>query len=260
MAKKLITCLLVCSQLMLQGQIKMDSATSKVSLMISWDLAFNFHDKVLNAGVGRKLTVGASFTNENRAFIGFAGIGIKWYKANVFSPAFRQSFIKDVQANYVPIQGGGEDSLIGAKMNGSPKGDLWGTYAGFFQLGFLLNKSKFKPTVVLYMGMEDFLLHDRKFTTYINPEDESKNIDYVGMWTTFYEFKIGGTVPIKKIADYDFCPLITVGYKWVDYDDFIFNSTPLSAYTNNSLNKKYGVNGKFTISFFFLLWSNWGPQ
>jgi hypothetical protein len=255
MQKKLILLLIVCCRINLYSQDS-SNVTSRLGLIVTVDGIFNFPDKVLSAGTGRRLTVGASFTNDNRAFIAFIGAGIKWYKKNVFSPAFRKSFMKDVQANYVPIEGGGLDSLIGAKMYSSPKNDLWGTYGGFFQVGFLWNKNKFKPTATFCVGLEGFLLHDEKFINQRYPED--KEHDYVFMWTTFYEFKIGAAVPIKSITTECFRPFINIGYKWVDYDDLFIDSTPLSAYTIGSLAKKYNTCGKITLSVSFLLWSNWG--
>jgi hypothetical protein len=258
MQKKLILLLIVvCCRINLYSQDS-TNATRTLGLIVTVDGIFNFPDKVLNAGTGRRFTVGASFTNHDRAYIAFIGVGVKWKKNNVFSPTFRKSFIKDVQANYVPIKGAGEDSLIGAKMYSSPKGDLWGTYGGFFQAGFLWNKNKFKPTAILCVGLEDFLLHDKNF---INPKyPEDKEQDHLGLWTTFYEFKIGGAIPIKTIIDQRFYPFINIGYKWVDYDGLFINSTPLSAYTTGSLANKYNASGKITLSVSFLLWSNWDPE
>ncbi len=235
------------------GQNSDDSKTWRVGAIGTFDYAFNFPDKVLNAGLSRRFTVGVSFTNKKRQFIGFVAVGAKGFKVNLFSPTFRTSFIKDVQNNYVPVNATNEDSLVGAKMNNSPGTSLSGTYSQFIHVGFLLN-TKFKPTVSFYMGQEEFLLHGG-FSRYEDPDHG--DIDYVGMSTKFYELKIGCTIPIKSISENPFSPNINIGYKLVDYGLLAFNSTPISAYTNGNLKDKYGRGGKFTVSVSFYIWSNW---
>jgi len=229
--------------------------TSRLGIIGSFDLAYNFQDKILNSGVGRKWTVGASFTNKKREFIGFVALGLKGFKINLYSPTFRESFINDVKQNYVPINGTSEDSLIGAKMNSNPKGSLWGTYAQYFEVGFILNK-KLKPSFSFYAGNEHFLLHDPSFTKYEDPEHG--DIHYVSMTTFFYEFKVGCAIPFKKFSDKPFCLNVNLGYKWVDYGALKFKDTPLNSYTNGSLKDKYNSCGKLTASISFIIWSNWG--
>lgn len=232
-----------------------DSArTNRIGLIGAFDCAYNFQDKILGPGIGRRWTIGISLTNKNRQFIGFVALGLKGAKINLYSPTFRKSFLTDVKQNYVPINGISEDSLIGAKMNGSPGHGLWGTYSQFFQVGFILNK-KTISSYSFCMGFEEFLLHDDGFKYYEDPK--YGDIDYVGMQTIFYEFKIGYAIPFKKFETNPFCLNLNLGYKWVDYGGVRFNKTPLSAYTTGSLENKYNASGKITLSLSFTLWSNW---
>lgn len=253
MTKRLFIILIAFYSTVLFGQTSDSSKTWRLGVIGTFDYAYNFHDKVLNAGISRRFTVGLSVTNKKRQFVGFVAVGAKGFKINLYSSTFRSSFINDVQENYVPINGTSEDSLVGATMNSSPGKKLWGTYSHFIHVGFILN-TKMKPTINFYMGKEEFLLHGG-FAKYEDPEHG--DINYVGMLTKFYEFKIGCTIPFKKISTKPFSPCINIGYKWVDYGQLAFNSTPISAYTNGNLKDKYGRGGKITISVSFYIWSNW---
>jgi hypothetical protein len=235
------------------GQKADSSRTMRIGIIGTFDYAYNFQDKVLTSGMGRKFTFGLSFTNKKRQFLGFIAAGFKGFKFNLYSPTFRTSFINDVKYNYTPINGTSEDSLIGDQMNTNAIDHLWGTYASFFHVGFIIN-NKFKPSISLYKGHEEFLLYG-PYAKYEDPEHQ--DIKYVGMMTRFYELKFGFTIPIKKTKQKSFTPNINIGYKWVDYGQLQFNSTPLSAYTNGSLKDKYKGNGKLTISLSFYNWSNW---
>ncbi len=231
--------------------------TSRIGIIGTFDYAYNFQDKVLSPGLGRKWTIGISFANKNRQFIGFIAAGIKGAKINLYSPSFRQSFLQDVKQNYTPINGLSEDSLIGANMGASNNQVLWGTYSQFLQAGLILN-NKFKPSISFYYGNEEFLLHNSTFAQYEDPQHH--DINYVGMQTNFYELKIGCTLPFKSYSDQPFCLNLNIGYKWVDYGTLSFNKTPLSAYTTGGLDKKYSAGGKLTISLSFVIWSNWGRK
>ena len=235
------------------GQVLDSSKTMRIGFIGTIDYAYNFQDKVLTPGLGRKFTFGLSFTNKKRQFLGFIAGGFKGVKFNLYSPSFRPSFINDVKANYIPINGTSEDSLIGAQMNTDAIDHLWGTYSSLFQVGFILN-NKFKPSISLYKGREEFLLYG-SYAKYEDPKNQ--DINYVGMTTKFYELKFGFTIPIKKISKKPFTPNINIGYKWVDYGQFQFNSTSLIAYTTGSLKDKYKGNGKLTISLSLYIWSNW---
>ena len=254
MTKRLFIILITFYSTILFGQTSDSSKTWRLGAIGTFDYAYNFHDKVLNSGLSRRFTFGLSVTNKKRQFIGFVAIGVKGFKINLFSPTFRTSFINDVQGNYVPINGTSEDSLVGDKMNSNPGHSLWGTYSQFIHVGFILNK-KFKPSFSFYIGREEFLLHDKSFTRYEDPEHG--DINYVGMPTKFYEFKIGCTIPLKILSTKPFSPNINIGYKLVDYGQLAFNSTPISAYTTGNLKDKYGRGGKITISISFYIWSNW---
>ena len=218
------------------------------------DMAFDFQDKVLESGIGRKWAVGLSFTNKKRQFIAYVSGGIKGAKANLYSPVFRESFINDVRQNYVPLNTKNEDQVVAAKINQGPGGSLWGTYSQYLQAGFILNK-KMKPSFSFCYGGEEFLLHDAGFRFYEDPKNG--DIDYVGMSTTFFEIKIGCGFPFKHAEELPGALNLNIGYKWVDYGTMTFNKTPLSAYTNGDLAKKYHEAGKFLISVSLTLWSNW---
>ena len=229
---------------------KADSLKTKIIGIIgSFDLAYNLPDKVLNPGLARKWTVGISVTNKKRQFIGFVAVGIKGFKIDLYPQSFRASFIKDVHQNYTPITDTSESRLIGAKMNDGGS-NLWGTYAQHAEIGFILNK-KFRPSFSFYIGTQEFLLHDKGFAQYEDPK--YKDIDYVGMRTTFYEFKIGCGLPVKA----PFSLNLNIGYKWVNYGNLKFNSTPISSYTTSSLKNKYGSCGGITLSLNCIFWSNW---
>lgn len=230
------------------------SKTKQFGFIGTIDLAYNFQDNVLNPGIGRKWAVGASFTNEKRQFVAFVAVGFKGFKFNAYSPTFRESFSNDIMQHYVPIDGMSEDSLIAAKMNGKPGKSLWGTYAYYFQVGFILNK-KIKPSFSLHIGTEHFLLFDNSFTPYEDPQHG--DIDYVGMRTLFYEFKIGGTIPFKNFSKKPRCLNLNIGYKWIDYGALKFSNTPLNAYTWGYLEDKYNTAGKITVSLLFIGWTNW---
>ncbi|MCW3083572.1 MAG: hypothetical protein JWP12_938 [Bacteroidetes bacterium] len=228
--------------------------TRRIGAIGSLDVAYNFQDKVLGPGMGRKWTAGVSYCNKKREFIVFVAAGIKGFKINALSSTFRGSFINDVQKHYVPINHTSEDSLVGAKMNGSPGNSMWGTYSQYVQAGFILVKYKWKPTISFYLGREDFLLYGG-FAQYEDPENH--DIDYVSMTTTFYELKLGCTIPFKKMWNLPCNPIINIGYKWVDYGKIQFASAPLSAYTTGDLADKYRNQGKLTVSLSFYVWSNW---
>jgi hypothetical protein len=251
--KKLFICLIAfCSPTIAQTSDTLK--TDRLGIIGSFDLACNFGDKVLNPGLGRKLSLGVSLTNKKRQFIGFIAIGLKGFKIDLYPSTFRESFVNDVKENYSPINGLSEDSLIGAVMNNNPNGNLWGTYAQYLEVGFILNK-RLRPSFSFYAGSEDFLLHDNGFTKYEDPEHG--DIHYVSMTTSFYEFKVGCAVPLKKLTDKPFCINANIGYKWVNYGVLQFKDTPLSAYTNGSLQNKYNVCGKLTASISIIIWSNW---
>jgi hypothetical protein len=253
MTTKFLFLLLLFSTTIVFGQKADSSRTMRLGIIGTFDYAYNFQDKVLTPGLGRKFSIGMTFTNKKRQFVSFVAVGAKGFKFNLYSPSFRTSFINDVKSNYTPINGTSEDSLIGAQMNTDAIDHLWGTYSSFFQIGFILN-NKFKPTISIYKGEERFLLYG-PYAKYEDPEHG--DIKYVGMSTRFYELKCGFTIPIKKITEKPFTPNINIGYKWVDYGQFEFGSTPLSAYTNGSLKDKYRHSGKLTISLSFYIWSNW---
>lgn len=255
MTKKLFIYIFAIWSTTVHAQTSDSSKTRRIGIIGSFDLAYNFQDKVLTPYIGRKWSVGISLTNKKRQFIGFVAAGIKGAKINLYSPTFRETFINDVEQNYVPINGTSQDSIIGAKMNNNPNESLWGTYAQYFELGFILNK-KLKPSFIFYAGNEQFLLYDDSFAKYEDPEHG--DIRYITMTTRFYEFKVGCAIPFKKFADKPFSLNLNLGYKWVDYGSLKFKDTPLNAYTNGSLNDKYNACGKFTASVSFIVWSNWG--
>ncbi|MFI5151132.1 MAG: hypothetical protein ACHQRM_15475 [Bacteroidia bacterium] len=236
-------------------QLPLESArTRRVGFMGSLDYAYNFQDKILTPGLGRKWTFGLSYTNKKRTFVGFIAAGIKGFKFNLCTPTFRQSFVQDVKNNFKPIKGLSEDSLIAAKIGGSNGPGLFGTYSQFVQIGIVLNK-RMKPSCSFYYGNEEFLMFDHAFTQFEDPK--YGDIDYVGMSTTFYELKLGCTLPFKRYASDPFCLNLNIGYKWVDYGSLAFNKTPLNAYTSGALDRKYNADGKITISISFTMWSNW---
>lgn len=253
MKTKIIYILLILFSKITFAQVLDSSKTMRIGVIGTFDYSYNFQDKVLAPGLGRKFTVGLSFSNKKRQFLCFIAVGAKGFKFNLYSPTFRSSFINDVKANYTPINGTNEDSLIGAQMNTGARENLWGTYSTFLQVGFILN-NKFKTAISFYKGREDFLLYG-PFAKYEDPEHQ--DIKYVAMATKFYELKFGFTIPIKKISKKPFVPYINIGYKWVDYGQFQFKSTPLSAYTSGALKDKYKINGKLTLSLSFYIWSNW---
>ena len=236
------------------GQTTDTTATKRIGFIGIFENTYNFQDKVLGPGLGRKWAAGLSFTNKKRDWVVFAGVGIKGAKINVYSPQFRESFIEDVQQNYVPIPANGIDSVIGAKMNSSPGKDLYGTYAQYAVAGFMLNQ-EMRPVVTLYIGNEEYLLHDGAFYKYEDPK--YNDIDYVGMSTTVYELKVGLSLPQPEFLNFPFAPHLNIGYKWVDYGSLKFKDTPLSAYTTGSLADKYRFGGKVTVGISFLMWSNW---
>lgn len=138
-------------------------------------------------------------------------------------------------------------------MYSSPGNSLWGTYSYYLHYGFVLNR-KLRPTFSFYMGREELLLHDRAIAQFEDPT--YGDIDYVGMLTSFYEFKFGVALPFKKFRHQSYYPSLSIGYKWVDYGSLKFDSTPLSAYTLNAIENNYRAFGRFTVSLSFSIWSN----
>jgi hypothetical protein len=224
-----------------------------------YDEAYNNPDKLITAGIGRKGTVGVTYTNKKREFLAFFTGGFKGAKINFYSPKLQDSFLDDVSNNYSPIIGNKTDSLIGASVinlkNKVPDYSFEGTYAQFLQVGFMLNKYKLKPMISFYTGREQYLLFS-KLLRGTNPKDYDYR--YGTMGTTFKEIKLGVNVPLKYFADKPFCININAGYKWGSYGAIQFEKAPLSAYTNNNLASKYNTFGKFTASISFIIWSNWG--
>ncbi len=232
------------------------STTEKVKrfgFMGSFDYEYGFKDKILNPGLTRRWTFGASFSNKKKEFVVFVAAGIKGAKLNIYSPSLRQSCLNDVRQNYSPINGYTEDSLIGARINTTNGKDLWGTYAQFLEAGFILNK-KIAPTFTFYYGSEQYLLYDRAFTQFEDPK--YGDIHYVEMNTVYYEFRLGFGIPLKFETSTSVIN-VSIGYKWVDYGNFEFNKTPLSSYTTENLINKYHNAGKITLSVSVIMWSNW---
>ncbi len=205
--------------------------------------------------MSRKWSVGLSFVEPERKYIAFCALGFKGYKINFVSPVFMDSFLKEIEQNYNPIQGYGLDSLIGAKMTSSPGSDLWGTYSQHLHFGIILNK-KIRTSLSTYIGFEQFLLHDKSFAKIEDPEHG--DIDYVRMNTFFYEIKLGLALPpIERITKSNSF-FINLGYKVVDYRNLQFKNTPLSSYTNEALAEKFNRGDKITFSISYTKWTNWG--
>lgn len=225
-----------------------------IGIYSTGDLAYNFQDKVINPGLGRKISVGLSLTNKKRQFIGLVGVGFKFIKANLYSPKLKESFLKDVKDSYVPISDTNESQYIGILMGPKNGEAFYGTTAYYFHIGFIWN-IKFKPALNFYYGDEDFFLNDLGLARYEDPEHG--DIHYVGMPSRFYEIKLGCTLPLKCLTKKPFCVNLNVGYKRVDYGQFKYGDTPLSAYTTGELADKYHLNHKLTISLSYAIWSNW---
>ena len=170
------------------------SRTWRVGIIGSVDIAYNFHNKLLNPGLQRKWTVGLSVTNKKRDFLAFMGVGIKGFKLDVYGQTFRSDFIRDVQHHYVAIADTNESQAIGNKMY-SGDDNLWGTYSQHAEIGFMWLKLKWRPSVTFYMGRQEFLLHDAAFVKYEDPKYQ--DINYVGMTTMYYELKAGFGWPLK---------------------------------------------------------------
>jgi hypothetical protein len=230
---------------------KVDSnRVTQFGFIFTYDLSFNFPDKVLSPGLERKMSLGVRYSNKKRSFMTFAAFGIKGAKINLYSPKFQHSFIEDLQNNYTPIQTSGQDSLVGALMNNGGN-RLWGTYSQYLHFGIgLLNR--FRPTLSFHFGYEHFLLHDQQLRKYVDPE--YGDIDYVGMRTSFYELKLGFVLPFKNWNKSIFAPNISFGYQWTDYNGFKFDTTQMEDYTSADFVQKYNRTGKFTVSLTFYLW------
>jgi hypothetical protein len=232
-----------------------DSSTSRFGTYFSFDLAYNLPDKVLNSGMSRKWSVGLSFSEAERKYVAFCALGIKGFKINFASPVFMDSFLDAIEQNYNPIENPGLDSLIGVKMTSSPGTDLWGTYSQYMHLGIILNK-KTRTSLSAYVGFEQFLLHDKSFAQFEDPE--YGDINYVSMNTIFYEFKLGIALPpINRISKSNSF-FLNLGYKVVDYRNLQFKNTPISSYTNESFAQKFNRGDKFTFSISYTKWTNWG--
>ena len=232
--------------------------THRFGAIYFYDVAYNLPDKLITAGIGRKGTVGVTYTNKNRDFIAFFSGGFKGAKINFYSPKLQENFLNDVANNYFPITGNKTDSLIGASVinlkNKVTDYSFEGTYAQFLQIGFLLNKYKLKPSFSFYTGREQYLLFSKllRGTSLKDPD-----FRYGTMQSYFKEIKLGVNVPLKYFAKKPFCINVHAGYKWGSYGDIQFERAKLSAYTNNNLTAKYNSYGKFTASISLLFWSNW---
>ena len=256
MKLKLLAFLVLLCTMSSFAKVPDSTTTNRIGAIGSYDLAYNFGDRVVQPSVGRKWTVGMSLTNKKRQFLVFGAVGLKGFKVNFYTPIFQEAFTRDVQQAYVPIVGTSLDSLIGAKMNSDPeKEEFYGTYGQHLEVGLMLNR-KWKPTLSFYAGKEWILLHDNSFKKYTDPING--DISYVSMQNQFYEGKIGCTIPFKSFRGKFFCLNVNLGYKWINYGDFRFNNTPLSDYTQGDLARKYATDGRFTASVSFLIWSNWG--
>jgi hypothetical protein len=232
--------------------------THRIGALWVYDIAYNKPDKLITAGIGRKGTVGVTYTNKKRDFIAFFSGGFKGAKLNLYSPNLQEDFLQDVANNYSPIIGNKTDSFIGASVinlkNKVTDYSFEGTYAQFLQVGFLLNKYKLKPSISFYTGREQYLLFS-KLLRGTNPKDYDYR--YGTMQSTFKEIKLGVNVPLKYFVDKPFCINLNAGYKWGSYGAIQFEKAPLSAYTKNNLASKYNSFGKLTASISFIIWSNW---
>jgi hypothetical protein len=245
--------LLMLFPLLLAAQKDSSTKVKRVGVFAMYDYAFNFPDKLISAGIGRKLSAGISFTNRAEDFLVFAGGGLKGFKFNFYSPAFQKEFLNDVSANYIPVGGNSLDNAIAVKMSspGNFKG-MWGTYSNYLQAGIMIERW-FRPYISFYWGSDGYLLHDSSFPQYVDPEYH--DIDYVSMNTRFYELKLGGSLPqMKKLP---FLLNFTAGYKWNDYGNINFDGVDLSVYTKNDIAKKYNKTGQVSLSLTAMIWSNY---
>jgi hypothetical protein len=235
------------------------SYINRFGAMWLYDVAYNKSDKLITAGVGRKGTVGLTYTNKKREFVAFFSGGIKGAKLNFYSPKLQDAFLQDVANNYVPVIGNKTDSLIGASIlnlkNELPDYSFEGTYAQFLQIGFILNKYTLKPSFSFYTGREQYLLFSKLLR---GTKQKDPDYRYGEMATTFKEIKLGINVPLKYFANKPYSINVNAGYKWGRYGNIQFEKVPLSAYTNNNLASKYNTFGKLTASISFIIWSNWG--
>ncbi len=217
------------------------------------NVSYNTHDKLLTPYLTRRMQLGLSYTNKKRQFIAYGSVGIKGSKINAYSANLTDAFIQNVQQYYTPIIGGGFDSLIAAKVNSNPRKDMQGSYAQYYQFGFILN-TRFRPNISYCNGNEQFLLYDNAFRNYIDPKGD---ISYVSIPTKYHEIKIGCGIPFKSMKKTNFIINFNIGYKWVNYGEVSFNNTPLSKYTTGNLAEQYKHNNKLTYTITFLRWSNW---
>lgn len=232
--------------------------THRIGAAWYYDVAYNKPDKLITAGIGRKGTVGLTYTNKKRDFIVFLNGGFKGAKINFYSPKLQESFLQDVENNYTPIIGNKTDSLIGASVlnlkNKIEDYKFEGTYAQFLHVSFMLHKYKLKPIISFYTGREQYLLFS-KLLRGTKPKDPDYR--YGTMRSTFKEIKLGVNLPLKYFEKRPYCINLNAGYKWGSYGNIQFENTPLSAYTKNNLTPKYSSFGKFTASISFIIWSNW---
>jgi hypothetical protein len=232
--------------------------TRRLGAMYSYDLAYIFPDKLIQAGLSRKGLIGMTFTNKKRAFISYIAGGIKGAKINFYSPQLQDAFLKEVQQNYVTVNNNRTDSLIAASMynltNKVDEYEFTGTYAQYLAAGFIYNKSIFRPSISFYTGREQFLLFSKLLR---GSKPGNSDYRYGTMVSTFKELKFGLAIPIPKFKDEAFAVHLNVGYKWIDYGAIRFEDTPLSAYTSGQIADRYRKTGKCTISLSFIIWSNW---
>ena len=220
---------------------------------------FDFGDKVLTANLQRQFSFGGCFIPQSNSAVVYVSVGFKGIKANVHTPDFRESFLTDLKDNYSPPSTYGRDSLIGASMYNTAiheKGyGLRGNYGNHIQVGFIWNKSKWKPSIQFTTGKERFCLFAPVLEGTV-PEDP----DY--RFTTFdsryYELKLGiGLLPVEAWKDFPFCLSLQVGYKWRDFGNFTCEDVSMDRYTSTDFYKSYQHTGMPTISLSLRGWFNY---
>ena len=139
-----------------------NDSVHRVGFTFSADLEQNQKDNLFKAYLERKLAIGISFTNKKSDFLVYLGFGFKGFKASIKSPKFTDQFLNEIEQTYHPVVGNLHDSLSALSVYNLTQNKkefyMFGFYAQYSDVGFVLTKYRCRPSVTIYSGWENYVL------------------------------------------------------------------------------------------------------
>ncbi len=250
--KLTLTVLLSIVSFISKAQLFDEGVVSRIGVYGNVDGAYHFSDGIFVPATDRKITAGITYAQKEGRHVIFLGVGFRLTKFTLTKPSFTNSFLNELNENYVPVQQEGFDSLVGSAMTNG--GYFQGTTGSWIHASFSW-MNPFRPTVSVYYGGRGTPSYGPGYVKYTDPT--YNDIEYANLFTTFYELRFGCSPPFLNRRELPFSACINIGYRLNDYGDFSIGSVPMSAYTTPDFDKNHRFTGCFTLALSFSFWSNW---